>query len=1022
MKNASTIFVIALAAISLTCACTSPTEGLDAATPGTTQLSIECAPATRTAIGGTSTNGYMHHWQTGDCISINGTTSEAAISSTDARRATFEVAAEVKHPYALLHPASTSGRVAFPASQSYYEGTFDPAALLMYGYVEEGNSGTLNHLCSILRFRFTGSATLSKMVITAAEGALTGEYTIDCRTGVLSEAASTAQSVEYLFDKGLALSADKDAAKPVFVALPAGEYGECNITLHDNNGGSMRLRFNTADRPLRAGVVREFQSVEYSEGASATLTPLETEEGELIVPDDFTETIPEVDAEGWMLLDSRHDLRWLSYHEPIIDGVSYSKIRVVADIDAADNTYAAMRVLDGTEIDGGNKRISNLHVGRGATSLFGNAAHLNLHNLTLENMSVISEENLPTGAIIGTATGNLNICDVTLRNCHIVAPYKVGGVVGALESGDHSFTHVTIEGGSVETLFESGTSGAAAAFVGYAGSATAATQTELTARFTNCSATCEIKAHKEATDRPSARMIGVVAGYSNSEKLYFTECDASGVTLTALDGTEPFVSRYTEEHRAEFCTPLAVRNSGFIGDELYCRAEIYFDNNRFAPQWDGSRSITPLKGANNEILIYSPADLASQQGKSLTGTMLFKSDIDLGGHKFKPINYVRTLDGEEHSLYNLKVVRTHDAANNRGAAFIIYASGQTVHKNLTFVGADILCEHDATIPNPAYGMTDDNGAGNAYAGTLVSRSWRSAITDTDGNTTGYTTYTILNVHARNGKVRGVCKVGGLVGALRGHVTMDNCSVDSYQVENYTPNVPNYYLMKKSKDGVFLYGDLVFEGLQWWYTHGECGGLIGFAECHSADITNCSVTNTNLDCVGQPNKEVVANIWKKASYVEGAFTSGASITGGAKTTVAGRHVNQFIGDIRSRRTEAQAEAGTGEYTFNILDYTVSGNTYGGVAAESTNDYNHNYASGKYCDVVGCAYYVGVDIKVIVNIHVSECAGTLTFRPKGGEEVTLTEAVGSGSNLSWFGGASSGVSLTGYTSYYPAAPTE
>ena len=277
MKNS---YIIILIFAILVVACTSPTEGLDAATPGTTQLSIECAPATRTAIGGTSTNGYMHHWQTGDCISINGTTSEAAISSTDARRATFEVAAEVKHPYALLHPASTSGRVAFPASQSYYEGTFDPAALLMYGYVEEGNSGTLNHLCSILRFRFTGSATLSKMVITAAEGALTGEYTIDCRTGVLSEAASTAQSVEYLFDKGLALSADKDAAKPVFVALPAGEYGECNITLHDNNGGSMRLRFNTADRPLRAGVVREFQSVEYREGASATLTPLETEEGE----------------------------------------------------------------------------------------------------------------------------------------------------------------------------------------------------------------------------------------------------------------------------------------------------------------------------------------------------------------------------------------------------------------------------------------------------------------------------------------------------------------------------------------------------------------------------------------------------------------------------------------------------------------------------------------------------------------------------------------------------------------------
>ena len=990
---------------------------------GSTTLSVDiAAPTTKTSLGDrTDDNKYPVYWSEEDCISINGYASQGAvINPSNPRSATFTVPKVLDYPYNILYPAATSQRVTFAATQQYEEGSFDATATPMYGYANSAERVQLSHLCGILRFNFKGSATLSSMVVTAGEGYITGDYAIDCSTGALSDGQNVSNTVEYSFGSGLKLS---EEAQPFFLALPAGEYGVCLIELRSTSGLTMRLRFNsTGTNSIKAGVVKEFQTLTYKGGAECELSYLTTEDDELIIDNDATMTVPEIAADGWLVIDTPQDLRWLSCNAPLIDGVQYKKLRVANDIDCKYISISSLNLYEGSEMDGGSHTISNLQLSKGSTGLFGDVVGMTVRDICFKGLDVAPQMTLAAGVLFGTTKGTVVISNVTLHSCVVAAPYRVGMVAGALFEGDYTFNNVKIEGGAVTTTYTSGVSGAAGAFAGYVGGEKSGTSVALTARFTGCTAATEIKAYKEAADRPSARMIGVVGGYSAEEQLHFTECDASAVKLTALENSEPFVSRYTEEHRAEWCAALEARNSGFIGDEQYCRAEITFDGNGFAPQWDGSRSIAPLKGVGGEILIYSPADLASQQGKSLTGTMLFKRDIDLGGHKFKPINYVRTLDGEEHSLYNLKVVRTHDAANNRGAAFIIYASGQTIHKNLTFVGADILCEHDATIPNPAYGVTDDNGAGNAYAGTLVSRSWRSAITDADGNTTGYTTYTISNVHARNGKVRGVCKVGGLVGALRGHVTMDNCSVDGYQVENYTPNVPNYYLMKKSKDGVFLYGDLVIEGLQWWYTHGECGGLIGFAECHSADITNCSVTNTNLDCTGQPNKEVVANIWKKASYVEGAFTSGASITGGAKTTVAGRHVNQFIGDMRSRRTEAQAEAGTGEYTFNILDYTVSGNTYGGVAAESTNDYNHNYASGKYCDIVGCAYYVGVDINVIANIHVSECAGTLTFRPKGGEAVTLTEAVGSGSNLSWFGGASSGVSLTGYTSYYPTAPTE
>ena len=64
--------------------------------------------------------------------------------------------------------------------------------------------------------------------------------------------------------------------------------------------------------------------------------------------------------------------------------------------------------------------------------------------------------------------------------------------------------------------------------------------------------------------------------------------------------------------------------------------------------------------------------------------------------------------------------------------------------------------------------------------------------------------------------------------------------------------------------------------------------------------------------------------------------------------------------------------------------------------------------------------GVDLKIlIVSTHVSECAGILTFQPKGGESVTLTEAIGSGGNMDWFGG--DGTTSSG-KSYYSEAPVQ
>lgn len=1012
---------------------TEPMEGELNVLPTTTILNVGIASHTKVELGDRDANGkYPMYWSEGDVISVNGYTSKpVAINSENRSSAQFKVEnATLNFPYNILYPASEDNVVSFPAAQNYTEGTFESGTTPMYASVKKGEKITLQHLSGVLRFGFKGSVTLKNMVITASNGTIAGDFAVDFATGQLTATESAVSTIDYSFGTGLPLTAD--SAKNIFLVMPSGDFGICSIELYATNGEVMYLRFNTAgNSAVKKGIIREFGAVPFKNGVQCTLTPFGSESDELVVDDTSYSKMPTMVDGEYLVINEPSELVWLCCNAPEVKGVEYSKIRIGADIEMGVYSHLslpAMKLYAGTEIDGNNKEITGVNMAESASSIFGDTKNLNIHDLTFTDCSVNTTLQTGAGILVGKADEGLTVSGVTFNNCSVTAPRKIGLVAGAMHTGTFNISGVTANSEClVETSFVSSKSGLAGGLVGcFAKNGDGATTS--TATFTNCTTSATVKSYMEATNYFYGKMVGQLGGYNNDEKLYFVNCDGTNATLVPLydQGTknaETAILSLNEEHRADFCTTtLNNATNDLLGGERYCRGMVYFDGDRFFYEWDGMRAATMIKDADGRNLVYSPFDLAKAQGVSYGDTtgIVFMTSVDMGGHTFKPINYVRYLDGGGYELHNLKVVRTHDAANNRGAGFIIYASGTTVHKNLTFVGADVTCNHDTTIAAPAYGDDKDGGAGNAYAGTLVSRSWRSSITDADGNTTGYTTYTISNVHARSGKVRGVCKVGGLVGAMRGEITMDNCSVDNYVVENYDPKVVNYYTMQKS----IASDNYMVEGLQWWYTAGECGGLIGFLEAHSANISNCSVTNTAVNCTGQPNKDVIANIWDTSEWTEGAYQSGVTIRGNATTTIAGRHVNQFIGDVRSRRTETQAENGTGEYTMTISDYTVSGNTYNGVSADGANDYNHNYASDKYCEIVGCLYYVGVDMGSIA--HVSECAGTFTFNAKGGEATTLTEAIGDGNNMDWFGGNCKDLKYTmilkSGTSYYPAAPTE
>lgn len=1007
---------------------------------GTTTISLTIAdPHTKVSLGDKDESGnYAVYWNENDQISVNGVAStKIVVDSENPSSALFEIgSSDLMPPYKILYPASTSDNVTFAATQSYHEGGFAPGTAPFYGYMKDGMNGKLGHLSGVLRLSILGTddaTTLKSMTVTAEDGSIVGEFAVDFTTGKLTALEGASSTLNYSFGEGLTLSTTE--AKQIYIVLPCGEFGICTAALRTTNNRAMYIRFKTSGTSaVKAGIVREFKPVLFKDGAQCVLTPFDSEEDELTIDDTSYSKKPTTIDGDVLVLNDAQELMWVCHNGQTVGGVTYKKIRIGANIEMGVYRLIplpSMNLVDGTEVDGNNKYVKGVNMHPEASSLFGDADNLNIHNLTLTDCVVNTELQTGAGILVGMASEGLTVSDVTFNNCSVTAPRKIGLVAGALHTGTFNISGVTANSEClVQTSYVSGKSGLAGGLVGcIAKNGDGATVS--TATFTNCTTSATVKSYMEAVNYFYGKMVGQFGGYNNDEKLYFVNCASTSATLVPLyDNGKKYaqsaVLSINEAHRADFCTTtLNNATDDLLGGERYCRGMIHFEGNRFFYKWDGTRTATMIKDADGRNLVYSPFDLAKAQGVSYGDTtgIVFMTSVDMGGHAFKPINYVRYLDGGGYELHNLKVVRTHDAANNRGAGFIVYASGTTVHKNLTFVGADVTCNHDATVAAPVYGDDEDGGAGNAYAGTLVSRSWRSSITDADGNTTGYTTYTISNIHARDGKVRGVCKVGGLVGAMRGEITMENCSVDNYVVENYDPMIVNYYKMKKSTS-IILVGDLVVEGLQWWYTAGECGGLIGFLEAHSANISNCSVTNTAINCTGQPNKDVIANIWSASAYTEGTYTSGTTIKGNATTTIAGRHVNQFIGDVRSRRTETQAENGTGEYTMTISDYTVSGNTYNGVSADGANDYNHNYASGSYCEIAGCVYYVGVDIGSIK--HVSECAGTFTFNAKGGSATTLTEAVGSGDNMEWFGGNCKDLNFNGFsnkgTSYYPAAPTE
>ena len=512
-------------------------------------------------------------------------------------------------------------------------------------------------------------------------------------------------------------------------------------------------------------------------------------------------------------------------------------------------------------------------------------------SLTLDGTG-LTIKNFSAPAFFANAT-NLTVSNLTLENVNITAATHVGVLVNELK-GNGTFTNVTVKGSSATT-----TNGAAGGFVGRSVRTSEKDRSvPLALTFTGCR--IEGTDDKKIVATGSAaegKFVGLFSGYDNGEKLVFTNCTSENATVA------DFNSRYVEGNEGAW---LAGNNysayNGFLGSETYFRGKVYFGGedeatNRFCAKWDGTTTIEPLlanptyDGTNavagsNKFVVYSSFDLAGVRKKTASPAAIYlKADVDMNGQgadgrynvpsnftksaytstddkPFDPFSYVTNLDGyrdasTNNSIYNLSIAQIEQER----AAFILYASGTTVHKNINFRNCQTV-----TVHKPV--STD----AKAYGAILVSNVDE--------------TYTMENVHAYDCKVFALQKIGTLGARISGTSTLKNNSVNNCYVENYECNISERFTSGKktiSRWTVEVYAD--------FYPNGEVGGMYGFIQ-GSSTLTNCKVNATTIYAFGQDDK---------MATIDGSTLAKLGIATLGYYKVPGRHVSTMIGNIRATGT-------------------------------------------------------------------------------------------------------------------------
>lgn len=369
MKNLTKSFFIVAAMVAFSCT-TDVTEDLGIAVGGQTEISLSLEES-RTHISGKAGDEYPLYWSAGDKIAVNGIASEALSESSHGKSsATFTINGVVEYPYNIVYPAPAEGvtaaeglqAVSFLATQEYTAGTFAEGAVPMYAQVaNESEAANLKHLAGVLCIAPKGEGVvLTSMTVTAENGKIAGNFDVDCATGALTAHDDALNTVTVTFGEGLVLGAE---ATPIYVAVPAGEYGVFSVTIN-STAGKMAVHFDSASNPISAGTVREFAPFVYATNVA---------EGE-----EF-------------LIDSADAL--IRFAKIASNFTPYTSAKVVAAIDMTGKEWTPIEGF-AHAFDGGNFEIKGL-----TAPLFGETAATEIKNVKLVDVNILAIGSKEVGSI-----------------------------------------------------------------------------------------------------------------------------------------------------------------------------------------------------------------------------------------------------------------------------------------------------------------------------------------------------------------------------------------------------------------------------------------------------------------------------------------------------------------------------------------------------------------------------------------------------------------------------------------------
>ena len=218
----------------------------------------------KTVLGSKNGGRYPVLWSEGDVISINGLLSRplaAEDAGASSASFTFEEEPAAAGVYNIVYPGNEiSGRIVFPASQTYVEDSFCPGAAPLIGQTDRLDEPVTMHGCAAaIRFSIKGNVKLSSMDVSTPSGEkISGNFDLNL---VPQDGASA--KMTYSFGSGLELS---ETAKAVVFTVPAGSYKKgIRAVLKASGGSTMTLSFFTTGDTIEAKVCA-FPSITFQAG------------------------------------------------------------------------------------------------------------------------------------------------------------------------------------------------------------------------------------------------------------------------------------------------------------------------------------------------------------------------------------------------------------------------------------------------------------------------------------------------------------------------------------------------------------------------------------------------------------------------------------------------------------------------------------------------------------------------------------------------------------------------------------